>query len=433
MKKANLLAPLFGLALMATASVYADPDPNFHIYLAFGQSNMEGQGTIEEKDKTVDPRFQMLSTIDNFNGRKLGTWNDAIPPLANKHGGLGPTDYFGRTLVEKLDPQIKVGVVVVAIAGCSIVAFDSPLDQGYMSTQAGWFKDIVKDYGDDPYQRLVEMAKKAKEDGVIKGIIFHQGETDEGDGDWPGKVKKVYDRLVKDIGLDENIPFFAGEVPYEGSSKGTNNNIRKLPQQSKNFYIVSAEGLNDLDMMRIHFSSQGYRDFGKRYAEKVMEVLGDKLNPVATSTPESSSAEPAASSSSGTPASSGDANSSSSAGPADGSSSSAQSPESSAPAEESSSSEGSDAVRAVQAKGVSIGKMVVSQNAIVVPVNLARASRVNVSVYSVLGKQVMSMDAMFSAGENTVNLDASKLPVGNYLVSVQAGSARSTARIDIAR
>jgi Cobalamin biosynthesis protein CobN and related Mg-chelatases len=429
MKKVNLLGPLFGFALMAAASVYADPDPNFHIYLAFGQSNMEGQGTIESQDKTVNPRFQMLSTIDNFNGRKLGTWNEAIPPLANKHGGLGPTDYFGRTLVEKLDPQIRVGVVVVAIAGCSIVAFDSPMDQGYLNDQAGWFKDIVKDYGGDPYKRLVDMAKKAKEDGVIKGIIFHQGETDEGDSDWPGKVKKVYDRLVKDVGLDENIPFFAGEVPYQGSSKGTNNNIRKLPSQSKNFYLVSAEGLNDLDMMRIHFSSQGYRDFGKRYAEKVMEVLGDKLNPVATSTPESSDSP--ASSSSDTPASSGAENSSSSAGPADGFSSSVKSPESSADA--TSSSEGSEAIRAVQAKGVTIGKMVVSQNEIVVPVNLDRASRVNVSVYSVLGKQVMSMDAMFSAGENTVNLDASKLPVGNYLVSVQAGSARSTARIDIAR
>ena len=432
MKKVNLLGPLFGFALMAAASVYADPDPNFHIYLAFGQSNMEGQGTIESQDKTVDPRFQMLSTIDNFNGRKLGTWNEAIPPLANKHGGLGPTDYFGRTLVEKLDPQIKVGVVVVAVAGCSIVLFDPPVSDSYWSTQAGWFMDIVKDYGDDPYQRLVDMAKKAKEDGVIKGIIFHQGETDEGDSEWPSKVKKVYDRLVKDVGLDENIPFFAGEVPYQGSSKGTNTNIRKLPEKSKNFYIVSAEGLNDLDMMRIHFSSQGYRDFGKRYAEKVMEVLGDKLNPVATSTPESSSAETPTSSSGNTPASSG-SESSSSAGPADGSSSSAQSPESSAVADATSSSEGSDAIRAVQAKGVSIGKMVVSQNAIVVPVNLDRASRVNVAVYSVLGKQVMSMDAMFSAGENTVNLDASKLPVGNYLVSVQAGSARSTARIDIAR
>ena len=397
MKKMSLMGPLFGLALLATTSVFAAPDPNFHIYLAFGQSNMEGQGTIESQDKTVDPRFQMLSTIDNFNGRKLGTWNDAIPPLANKHGGLGPTDYFGRTLVEKLDPQIKVGVVVVAIAGCSIVAFDSPLDQSYMSTQAGWFKDIVKDYGDDPYKRLVEMAKKAKEDGVIKGIIFHQGETDEGDSDWPNKVKKVYDRLVKDIGLDENIPFFAGEVPYQGSSKGTNNNIRKLPQQSKNFYLVSAEGLNDLDMMRIHFSSQGYRDFGKRYAEKVMEVLGDDLKPV-TTTP--SSSETVASSSSET---------------APESSSSVVGPESSALAIGS----------GVDAASV-IGKAVVHAGRVSVPVR-ANGMTVSAKVFSMQGKAVLDFGNSYAGG--MLGFDASSLPAGSYMLSVQVGSAHSVQKV----
>ena len=398
MKKMSLLGPLFGLALMATASAFAEPDPNFHIYLAFGQSNMEGQGTIESQDKTVDPRFQMLSTIDNFNGRKLGTWNDAIPPLANKHGGLGPTDYFGRTLVEKLDPQIRVGVVVVAIAGCSIVAFDSPLDQSYMSTQAGWFKDIVKDYGDDPYQRLVDMAKKAKEDGVIKGIIFHQGETDEGDSDWPNKVKKVYDRLVKDIGLDENIPFFAGEVPYQGSSKGTNNNIRQLPNKSKNFYLVSAEGLNDLDMMRIHFSSQGYRDFGKRYAEKVMEVLGDKLNPVVT-TPSSSSEEVASSSSEVAPQSS----------------SSDVGPESS-----------TDAIGAVAVTSSVIGKAVVHAGRVSVPVK-ANGSAVTAKVFSMQGKAVLDFGNSYAGG--TLGFDTGKLPAGSYMLSVQVGAARSVQKV----
>lgn len=397
MKKMNLMGPLFGLALAVSA--FAAPDPNFHIYLAFGQSNMEGQGTIESQDKTVDPRFQMLSTIDNFNGRALGTWNDAIPPLANKHGGLGPTDYFGRTLVEKLDPQIKVGVVVVAIAGCSIVAFDSPLDDGYMSTQAGWFKDIVNDYGGDPYQRLVEMAKKAKEDGVIKGIIFHQGETDEGDSDWPGKVKKVYDRLVKDIGLDENIPFFAGEVPYEGSSKGTNNNIRKLPSQSKNFYLVSAEGLNDLDMMRIHFSSAGYREFGKRYAEKVMEVLGDDLKPVTTA-PSSSSVEE--------------------------SSSSEAAPESSSSAVGPASS--TDAIGTVSAAGSVIGKAVVNAGRVTVPAQAAGMA-VSAKVFSMQGKMLLDFGNSYSMG--TLGFDASRLPQGSYMVYVQVGFERSVQKVQI--
>jgi len=404
-----MVSLLCGVGL-ACSSVFAAPDPNFHIYLAFGQSNMEGQGTIESQDKTVDPRFQMLSTIDNFNGRKLGTWNDAIPPLANKHGGLGPTDYFGRTLVKELDPQIKVGVVVVAIAGCSIVAFDSPLDDGYMSTQAGWFKDIVKDYGGDPYKRLVEMAKKAKEDGVIKGIIFHQGETDEGDSDWPNKVKKVYDRLVKDIGLDENIPFFAGEVPYNGSSKGTNTNIRKLPSKSKNFYLVSAEGLNDLDMMRIHFSSQGYRDFGKRYAEKVMEVLGDDLKPV-TTTPSSSSEAPASSS---------EAASSSSAAPA----SSATEP-------------GSSATEAIAVANVSrnltVGNISFDGDMLQIPLTLARAGVVNVRLYSVLGNEVANAYNIMTAGTNSIRLSKKNIPAGIYMLSVQTDSTHITKRIDVSR
>ena len=410
MKVSRVVSLFFSLGLAVSA--FAAPDPNFHIYLAFGQSNMEGQGTIESQDKTVDPRFQMLSTIDNFNGRKLGTWNDAIPPLANKHGGLGPTDYFGRTLVKELDPQIKVGVVVVAIAGCSIVAFDSPLDDGYMSTQAGWFKDIVKDYGGDPYKRLVEMAKKAKEDGVIKGIIFHQGETDEGDSDWPNKVKKVYDRLVKDVGLDANIPFFAGEVPYQGSSKGTNNNIRKLPNVSKNFYLVSAEGLNDLDMMRIHFSSQGYRDFGKRYAEKVMEVLGDDLKPV-TTTPSSSSEAPASSSEAAPNSSAAESSSSVSGG------------------DVSSSSTAGIIIIGNAAPSMSVGRVSFAGDFVNVPLSLARAGVVNIRLYSVLGNEVVNVNRVMSTGTGNVLISKENVPSGVYMMSVQMGSSRITKRIDL--
>ena len=403
MKVSRFVGLFFGLGL-AVSSVFAAPDPNFHIYLAFGQSNMEGQGTIESKDKTVDPRFQMLSTIDNFNGRKLGTWNDAIPPLANKHGGLGPSDYFGRTLVEKLDPQIKVGVVVVAVAGCSIVLFDPPVSESYWSSQAGWFMDIVRDYGGDPYQRLVDMAKKAKEDGVIKGIIFHQGETDEGDKDWPNKVKKVYDRLVKDVGLDENIPLFAGEVPYNGSSKGTNTNIRQLPNKSKNFYLVSAEGLNDLDMLRIHFSSQGYRDFGKRYAEKVMEVLGDDLKPVVA---ESSSSEAVVESSSSEVSSSSMA--------------------------ESSSSTAGVIVIGNAVPSLSVGKISFDHGYLNVPVTLARNGEVKVRLYSVLGNEVAGVSELMKPGTNNIHFAREKIPSGVYMLSVQSASSRITKRIDLSK
>ena len=298
-----------GLAALVVSVAYAAPDPNFHIYLAFGQSNMEGQGNIEQQDKSVDKRFQMMATVDNCSGRKLGTWNDAIPPLANCSGKLGPADYFGRTMVEKTDEKIKVGVIVVAVAGCDIGLFSKDNYKNYTGGQS-WYTDRVNAYGGNPYGRMIEMAKKAQEDGVIKGIIFHQGETNAGDGNWPNNVKKVYDNIISDLGLDANTPFLAGEVLRSGTSSGANNNIAKLPQQSSNFYVISSEGFNQAlgDGQNVHFTSQEYRDFGARYAEKMIEVLGDKLKPVDSgsndSAPASSAVETPASSAAETPASS---------------------------------------------------------------------------------------------------------------------------------
>ena len=179
-----------GLAALMASAAYAAPDPNFHIYLAFGQSNMEGQGNVENQDQSVDERFQVLWAADNgsCSGKTKGKWSKATPPLAHCQGAkLGPTDYFGRTMVEKTDPQIKVGVIVVAVAGCSIKLFDKDQYKSYAQGQQSWMTQRINDYGGNPYGRLIEMAKKAQEDGVIKGIIFHQGETDAGDGSWPSR------------------------------------------------------------------------------------------------------------------------------------------------------------------------------------------------------------------------------------------------------
>lgn len=401
MKVSQVVSLFCGVGL-AVSSALADPDPNFHIYLAFGQSNMEGQGNIESQDKTVDKRFQVLwSTNETSCGKKLGKWSDAVPPLASCSGKLGPADYFGRTMVEKTDSKIRVGVVDVAVAGCSIQLFDSPLSQSYMNQQAGWFKQRVDAYGGKPYERLIEMAKKAQEDGVIKGIIFHQGETDAGDGQWPSKVKAVYDRIIKDLGLGDDIPFLAGEVLRGGMSQGANNNIAKLPQQSKNFYVISSEGLTQPlnDGQNVHFTSQEYRDFGKRYAEKMIEVLGNKLDPVA----ESSSSEAVSNSS--------EVASSSSAEP--------------------SSSTTGVIIIGNAAPSLSVGKVSFDNGFLKVPVVQANAGLVRVKLYSVLGNEVASVSGMMVAGTNNVHFSRKKIPSGVYMLSVQAGASHVTKRIDL--
>src|SRR5690349_20218074 len=83
-------------------------DPNFHIYLCFGQSNMEGPAQIEPQDTTVNSRFKVLASVDSPQlGRIQGTWYTAKPPLFRCDTRLSPADYFGRTMVANLPENIK--------------------------------------------------------------------------------------------------------------------------------------------------------------------------------------------------------------------------------------------------------------------------------------------------------------------------------------
>ena len=144
-------------------------DPNFHIYLSFGQSNMEGNARIEAQD-TIDvtDRFKVLAAVDcpELN-RKKGNWYTAIPPLCRCKTGLTPTDYFGRTMVENLPDSITVGVINVAVGGCKIELFNKDGYEDYVKTAPDWMLNMIKEYDGNPYGRRVEMAKIAQKDGVI--------------------------------------------------------------------------------------------------------------------------------------------------------------------------------------------------------------------------------------------------------------------------
>jgi hypothetical protein len=255
-------------------------NPNFQIYLCIGQSNMEGAARAELQDSTVNPRFQVMAAVDCENpGRQKGNWYPAVPPLCRCRTNLGPADYFGRTMVEKLPENVKVGVIVVAIGGCKIELFDKENYQSYVESAPGWMKGMIKEYDGNPYGRLVEMAKLAQKDGVIKGILLHQGESNPNDSLWTRKVKGVYDSLMKDLNLKpKNVPLLAGETVHAdqgGVCAGFNQIMATLPQTLPNSYVISSAGCAD-GRDNLHFSAAGYRELGKRYAEKMLELQGVK-------------------------------------------------------------------------------------------------------------------------------------------------------------
>jgi lysophospholipase L1-like esterase len=179
-------------------------------------------------------------------------------------------------MVARMPEPITVGVINVAVAGCKIELFDKDTYQSYAATVASWMKDIITQYGGNPYQRLVDMAKLAQQKGVIKGILLHQGESNTNDTKWPDKLGKIYRDLLKDLNLEAGkVPLLAGETvnaDQQGATASMNTIIAELPKVVPTSHVISSKGC-ECRSDRLHFTPAGYREFGKRYAETMLQLV----------------------------------------------------------------------------------------------------------------------------------------------------------------
>lgn len=291
---------LFGLAFIFASAAFAAPNPNFHIYIAYGQSNMAGNGDIvpaEDQEKYSEKFLMLASHSANAKERsgtttqsiKMGEWYPAIPPMFHAFEKLSPADYFGRAMVDSL-PGVTVGIIPVAIGAVSIRAFDKDQYQNYFANDG---KDIVnwgwtKDYDNNPPGRILELAKKAKEVGVIKGFIFHQGESDGTDANWRKTVYKTYKDIIDALELDENeVPFVAGELmndPTGNSGKGSccyskNGGIAELKNNFKKFGLASSKDLQGNGKDPYHFNRESVIELGRRYCSEMLKLIDKTIDP----------------------------------------------------------------------------------------------------------------------------------------------------------
>ncbi len=281
MKRFFLLGVLLATRLLgANAAV----DPNFYIFLCFGQSNMEGAAQPEAEDiATPGSRFLLMPAVDDpQRGRTKGQWCEAAAPLCRPNTGLSPADWFGRTLIESLPQHIRVGVVHVAIGGIRIEGFMPDEIAAYAEKAPDWMKGMLKAYDNNPYERLVSLARRAQQDGVIKGILMHQGESNTGEATWAGKVQSVYQRLLSDLHLQAaQVPLLVGEVVQadgEGQCVAMNSQINALPQTIPTAHVIPSAGCSNLPD-KLHFDVAGYRELGRRYGETMLQLLGYQVRP----------------------------------------------------------------------------------------------------------------------------------------------------------
>ncbi|MDR0456595.1 MAG: hypothetical protein LBH20_07955 [Treponema sp.] len=293
---------------------------NFHVYIAFGQSNMQGPGTAEAQDQTgVSERFKTLNVVigtyaygtgPNSGLRNKGEWYTAVPPniiegvnptgMMGTKTGLSPMDYFGRTLVEKTKDHITIGVIAVANGDMALASFHKTRAEDYYrkeDTAPGRPSDTemsgmnrYKNAGyANMYDAIIQNAQIAQNQGaVIKGIIVHQGESGIGfPADtitWRDLLTEIYDSLLDDLGLTPNsLPIllgqpFGGNGPQSVGNDGGENlgnalheNLR-IQRYLRNAWIISSAGCANRGD-NIHFSSAGIRELGKRYGEKMFELI----------------------------------------------------------------------------------------------------------------------------------------------------------------
>ncbi|HSC86417.1 MAG TPA: sialate O-acetylesterase [Polyangiaceae bacterium] len=243
------------------------PEDGRQIFLLIGQSNMEGVPVPEASDANTNPNIEVLGYDASCKGRSWNTWGIASPPLHRCWAGVGPGDGFAKALAQAW-PNAKIALVPCAISGVDIDFFR----KGVVSSRRNEFQIPPNNQATGAYQMVLARAQLAQQTGVIRGILFHQGESDSGSPQWVGKVADMVDDLRTDLNLGTDVPFIAGELYQSGCCGGHNTLVNQLPGAIDNAHVVSSAGLAGMD--QYHFNLAGQRTLGQRYAATFLEAIG---------------------------------------------------------------------------------------------------------------------------------------------------------------
>lgn len=220
------------------------------VFIMAGQSNMAGRGQVEREDTIPHPR---ILSIDS-NGHLI----IAKEPLHFYEPSLTGLDCgmsFARNLLEKAPADITILLLPTAVGGSSI---------------SQWLGDSVHRQV-KLYSNFLEKLAIAKKYGTLKGILWHQGESDTNDQGiqlYPERLQHLFERFRKDAGLNK-LPILLGELgSYSGNQanwKLLNIAIHAYALSDKNSAVIPTGDLHHKGD-QLHFDAKGQREMGKRFA-----------------------------------------------------------------------------------------------------------------------------------------------------------------------
>ena len=256
---------MFIVLLLISGTVSAQKaDPDFHLYLLAGQSNMAGRGQPDSASKQIDPQIWMLD--------KDNQWIPATDPVHfDKPGiaGVGLAIAFAKEMVRG-NATIRIGLIPCAVGGSPIRVWEP--DSAYVAVNP-----VIL----HPYDDAAKRMNIAMRSGVLKGVLWHQGESDNNPKDAPvylGKLETLITRL-RTVAHDPALPFIAGETGrFNNRTAGPINAvIGQLPRRVPNTAVAGSAGLTDKGDS-IHFNTASLRLLGVRYAAAMKQVQASQHN-----------------------------------------------------------------------------------------------------------------------------------------------------------
>lgn len=242
-----------------TTSPQLPPKAKFHLFLLAGQSNMAGRGRVTEEDTLPHPRVLALN--------KQNQWVPAVDPIHfdKPVAGVGIGRTFAMRLADR-DPSITIGLIPCAAGGSPISSWEPGGRHAQTNSR--------------PYDDAVKRTRIAMRQGTLKGILWHQGESDSRDelaAVYAQKLHRLIERFRTEFDAPE-LPFLAGQMgrfpdrPWDDAREAVNSVHESLPQEVKYTAFVPSSGFSHKGD-KVHFDSKSLREFAVRYTEAYLRLV----------------------------------------------------------------------------------------------------------------------------------------------------------------
>lgn len=236
MKKTVISLVLFLMGISVNAQ-----DQNYWIFLVIGQDNMIGKADAGT----------------STNGFLL--------------------DSFSKTIAETAKGK-RIGFVTVTLPVSPIIAFDKQNYRNYVSNvTVESNKKALEKYDNNPYGKLVSMARSAQNKGIVKGILLQQDGIDNYNEAWLKCMRRIYYDIVGDLSLDSTkVPLLIGEVgraEYGGKYAAANETYGKMHKVLQYSFVVSSANCPLADN-KIYYSKEGLENLGRKFAIKALQGIG---------------------------------------------------------------------------------------------------------------------------------------------------------------